>query len=296
MADPALLMPLSAPPTVASTPLPLDFNQPLHLSPLLSGMICRVRELSHKLRQCDAPNPAAPESAPDSGGSVAAVDLARQALKAGIQDELNKLQAEIASATDPSVVNPQATASKKPTKSDLNRFVSIQVQKKRDGWVAAQNTTRNQLRLREQIESARDNSNIKEVLKMERIENSTWSELRKHAVEHFYTEMSKPNMKYCVEHCELNWVKLQLISSVTIDDRLLQIERKWAFVKQAIKKYTTGTMPGLVVAYKRIIPSLAVQTCRRFARKTRDYMRAYLDKVDESVIDKGVSTTYKGHR
>ena len=55
-------------------------------------------------------------------------------------------------------------------------------------------------------------------------------------------------------------------------------------------------MPGLVVAYKKVIPTLTVQTCRRFARETSDYMRAYIDKVDEYVIDKEVSTTYKGHR
>ena len=83
---------------------------------------------------------------------------------------------------------------------------------------------------------------------------------------------------------------------IALDWSVPQIERKWAFIKQAIKKYTTGTMPGLVIAYKKVIPTLTVQTCRRFARKTRDYMRAYIDSVDESVIDKEVSTTYKSHR
>jgi hypothetical protein len=55
-------------------------------------------------------------------------------------------------------------------------------------------------------------------------------------------------------------------------------------------------MPGLVSAYKKVIKELSVQTCRRFARKTRDYIRAYIDGVDESCIDKEVSTTYKSHR
>merc|ERR1712196_233855 len=65
-------------------------------------------------------------------------------------------------------------------------------------------------------------------------------------------------------HCELNW-----------------IERKWAFIKQAIKAHTTGAMPGLVSAYKKATPTLSVQTCRRFARKARDYIRACIDGVGE---------------
>ena len=76
----------------------------------------------------------------------------------------------------------------------------------------------------------------------------------------------------------------------------MQIERKWAFIKKSIKSHTTGTMPGLVAAYKKVIPSLTVHTCRRFARKARDYIRAYRDKVPDEAIDKLVSTTYKSHR
>jgi hypothetical protein len=92
-------------------------------------------------------------------------------------------------------------------------------------------------------------------------------------------------------HCELNWVRAATVSPphiclpavactplrlLTAPPRplltfLCQIERKWAFIKQAIKRYTTSTMPGLVAAYKKVIPTLTVQTCRRFARKTRDY-------------------------
>lgn len=74
------------------------------------------------------------------------------------------------------------------------------------------------------------------------------------------------------------------------------MERKWGFIKKKIKTYTTGSMPGLVVAYKKSIKLLSVQTCRRFARKTRDYMRAYIDGVSEAEVDKAVSTTYKSHR
>ena len=64
----------------------------------------------------------------------------------------------------------------------------------------------------------------------------------------------------------------------------------------AYKTHTTGTMPGLVAAYKHTIKTLTVQTCRRFARKTRDYIRGYMDGVSEDQIDQVVSTTYKSHR
>jgi hypothetical protein len=74
------------------------------------------------------------------------------------------------------------------------------------------------------------------------------------------------------------------------------VERKWGFIKRAIKEHTTGTMPGLVKAYKTVIQGLTVQTCRRFARKTRDFVRAYLDGIGEDVIDMEVQTTYKSHR
>ena len=77
---------------------------------------------------------------------------------------------------------------------------------------------------------------------------------------------------------------------------LPQIERKWGFIKKAIKNHTTGTMPGLVAAYKKVIPTLIVQTCCRFARKARDYMRAYMDGVVEEEVDAMVSTLYKSHR
>ena len=80
-------------------------------------------------------------------------------------------------------------------------------------------------------------------------------------------------------HCELAW-----------------IERKWAFLKRGIKKHTTGTMPGLVSAYRKVIQTLTIETCRRFARKARDYIRAYMDGAEETEIDHLVSTKYKSHR
>ena len=52
-ASPALLIPLAATPiTDIATPLPLDYQQPLHVSPLLKSMIHRARELAHKLQSC----------------------------------------------------------------------------------------------------------------------------------------------------------------------------------------------------------------------------------------------------
>ena len=80
-------------------------------------------------------------------------------------------------------------------------------------------------------------------------------------------------------HCELNW-----------------IERKWGFIKSKIKHHTTGSMPGLTAAYHTVIQLLHVTTCRRFARKARDYMHAYEDGVSTAEIEKAVSTTYKSHR
>ena len=40
---------------------------------------------------------------------------------------------------------------------------------------------------------------------------------------------------------------------------------------------TTGALPGLVAAYKKVVSTLSVQTCRRFARKARDFIHAYID-------------------
>ena len=55
-------------------------------------------------------------------------------------------------------------------------------------------------------------------------------------------------------------------------------------------------MPGLVTAYRKVIKTLPIETCRRFARKTRDYIRAYIDGAVENEIDYLVSTKYKSHR
>ena len=46
-------------------------------------------------------------------------------------------------------------------------------------------------------------------------------------------------------HCELN-----------------SIGRKWAFIKSRIKEETTGSMPGLITAYNKVIQMLSVTTCR----------------------------------
>ena len=55
-------------------------------------------------------------------------------------------------------------------------------------------------------------------------------------------------------------------------------------------------MPGLVTVYRKVIKTLPIETCRRFARKTRDYIRAYMDGAAENEIDYLVSTKYKSHR
>lgn len=75
----------------------------------------------------------------------------------------------------------------------------------------------------------------------------------------------------------------------------LQIERKWGFIKRRIKHHTTGTMPGLVKAYKLVIKELDVQTCRRFARSTRDYIRAYISGAGDDGVDQEAKM-YKSHR
>ena len=57
-----------------------------------------------------------------------------------------------------------------------------------------------------------------------------------------------------------------------------------------------GTMAGVIAGYRAVIPELEVTTCRAFARKARDFMRAYQDGVGIDTLDKSVSTTYKSHR